>query len=649
MFFMTFTFCAHKFAHPIELIGHQHMNSEQPTPWSSLLKQFWGYDELRTHQIGPVKAICAGLDVVAVLPTGGGKTLCYQLPGLVRGGTTLVVSPLIALMQDQLEDLKAKGIDAFSLGGISTQREMERILDNAQRRQPCFLFASPEKLNSERVQVRLTGLNIRTVAVDEAHCISEWGHDFRPDYRQLAAVRKLIPKAAWGCFTATATDKVIHDIRENLELNCPSVFRSSTHRKNLIYAVCEVRDPEAMLYQAVRNSEGCGLVYVGTRYQAEKWALRLQGLPGGVEAYHAGLSAEVRTQRLQNWLNGDVRVVVCTNAFGMGIDKPDVRWVYHASVPANLESYVQEAGRAGRDGLASECVLFTSPKMLDDRMRQLEQADPGLLPINEVYQFLANQGEVAIGTKPDQSTPFDSSLFQSKHNVSIRPFNRCLQLLQQAGYIGKVHSAGEASVQIAFNGNSQSELQEIGQLSTGESSLARCLAPFASQTTIRRKQSDFAPLQIDWSRIKFILERMQEWGILTFVEQTGLREVEWAIPRVVGDIAIPYNLGQVPFERSLKRLAAFRGFLEAATCRQVAIADYFGFHNEAPCDQCDNCMLNRAEEVKILNEIPIEGINFDALLKQTSPSRYSLIIDSLKTAEENGQIRFEKRRIYKAD
>ena len=397
------------------------MNSEQPLPWSSLLNQFWGFDALRAHQLGPVEALCSGQDTIAVLPTGGGKSLCYQLPGLVRGGTTLVISPLIALMQDQLDDLKARGIHAFSLAGISNARALERILDNAERCTPCFLFASPEKLKGQLVRTRLERLDIRTVAIDEAHCISEWGHDFRPAYRHLAFVRKALSKATWGCFTATATERVVEDIKVNLELQNPAIFRTSTRRDNLTYAVCSIRDAEAMLHQAVFSATGTGLIYVGTRYQAEKWASRLEGVHGGVEAYHAGLDADTRAQRLKAWASGDLRIIVCTNAFGMGIDKPDVRWVYHAYVPANLESYVQEAGRAGRDGKESECVLFVHPEQFDHRLQQLRRLDPTLLPINDTYQFIANQGQVATGAQPDSFTPFDVSPFWNGTAIPPKP------------------------------------------------------------------------------------------------------------------------------------------------------------------------------------------------------------------------------------
>ena len=650
MFFMTFTFCARKFAHPIELIGHQHMNSNQPLTWSSLLKEFWGFDALRPHQIGPVEAICSGDDTIAVLPTGGGKSLCYQLPGLVRGGVTLVVSPLIALMQDQLDDLKSRGIHAFSLAGVSSPRDVERILNNAERRTPCFLFASPEKLGGKLVQMRMEWLGIRTVAIDEAHCISEWGHDFRPAYRQLATLRIATSEATWCCFTATATERVIADIQHNLHLKEPSVFRASTRRPNLTYAVCTVRDSEAMLYQAALNSRGTGLIYVGTRYQAEKWAKRLEGIEGGVEPYHAGLDAQVRAERLKAWTHGDIRVIVCTNAFGMGIDKPDVRWVYHAYIPANLESYVQEAGRAGRDGLRSECVVFVHPQMVERRLEQLKNTDPSQLPINEVYQFLANQGQVAIGTQPNQPTSFDVQTFASKHGHSIQSINRSLLLLQQAGLVKSIEVPSDVSLLITFNERSQSELLEIAESPSDDGKLALHLASLAMYSIVTRKQKELASIGLAWHQLIASLRRMEEWGVLTFTEHQGMQQVEWMQVRVTGAVAIPTEIGSIPYERALNRFAAFSEFLESTACRQLTIAHYFGFDDLEPCGHCDNCLasLPRAVDHRI-EEIPDVGMDFDDLIRLVPPSEYNLIIEALKDAEENGRIRFQQRRIFKAE
>ena len=627
------------------------MNSKEPLPWTALLKQFWGYDELRESQIGPVKAICSGKDTIAVLPTGGGKSLCYQLSGLVRGGTTLVVSPLIALMEDQLRDLKSRGINAFSLSGVTNSHQTERELDNTERCSPSFLFVSPEKLKSTLLCVRLSQIDIRTVAVDEAHCISEWGHDFRPAYRHLVAIRTIVPSAVWGCFTATATKRVIDDIQANLKLEQPVIFRVSIRRENLIFSVCSVRDSEAMLYQAICNSRGTGLVYVETRYQAEKWALRLEGIEGGVGAYHAGLNKKLRACILRGWVNGEIRIIVCTNAFGMGIDKPDVRWVYHAYIPANIESYIQEAGRAGRDGIQSECVLFAHREMIELRKRKFRQNDPSLLPIHETYQFIANQGEVAIGTYPAQSTIFDLAAFTEKQGHSNKSVERSIQLLQQAGYFGRVSNASEPELSFSFSSRSQTELLEMAETDSDEGIVAKHLAPIAGKAFIRRKQSQFEVIGLAWHRILFTLNRMKEWGVFSFTMNQDLKQIEWTLPRSSSKILIPSEIGAKPYRRAMRGINEFDKFFGTSICRQLFVAEYFGFFDEKPCNQCDNCL--RKDQKKVLNEllkeIPKDGVDFHDLIRETIPSRYNLYIQNLKSAKELGHIRFEKMRIYKAD
>jgi ATP-dependent DNA helicase RecQ len=405
-----------------------------------------------------------------------------------------------------------------------------------------------------------------------------------------------------------------------------------------------------MLYQAALNSRGAGLIYVGTRYQAEKWAKRLEGIEGGVKPYHAGLDAQVRAQRLKAWTQGGIRVIVCTNAFGMGIDKPDVRWVYHAHIPANLESYVQEAGRAGRDGLRSECVVFMNPEMIEQRLERLKETDPNQLPINEVYQFLANQGEVAVGAQPNRPTSFDATALASKGDHAKQSINRSLLLLQQAGYVKLIESLSETSLRIAFNERSQSELLELADTPSDEGRLASYLAPLAVHSTLMREQKEIASIGLESHQVIAALRRMEEWGMLMFTEHQGLQKVEWVQARATGAVTIPSEIGTIPFERSLDRFTAFKGYLESHECRQQSIAHYFGFDDKKPCGHCDNCLANLPWAIQQhLDDIPDEGMDFNAMIQQISPSQYNLLILALKDAQENGCVRFEGRRIFKGD
>ena len=628
------------------------MKSEQPNPWDPVLQEFWGYEMLRGHQVGPVESLCNGVDAFAVLPTGGGKSLCYQVPGLVRGGIALVISPLIALMEDQVSDLKSRGIACFSLGGLQHMKDVERVLDNAERHAACFLFSSPERLQNALVQTRLKRLDVRTIAVDEAHCISQWGHDFRPSYRTLTALRKVMPQAVWGAFTATATPQVVKDIQRQLDLEHAHTFLHSPVRENLAYGVCQARDPEAMLMLAAKHAKGCGLVYVGTRYNAEKWADRLQSLPGGVAAYHAGMTAATRSERLRDWLEGKIRVIVCTNAFGMGIDKPNVRWVLHAYLPTNLESYVQEAGRAGRDGLPSECVIFTAPHAIETNGHRLKDSNPDHLPVHALYQAIANQGKVAVGSLPDSPSSFDPERFLAGQELSRLGLERTCFLLEQAGYFQFKETQGKPGVMISFHGHSQGDLQDLMAADGNTGKLARLLVPFANTNSMERSLDEFERLGLAVDHLYAELNRMQTWGIFEYRQWQPSRLVHWKRPRLeVQNVHIPSATGRDPFIKSLDRWDSFRAFLEGTGCRQSGIAAYFGFHEIQACGSCDKCRMLQLDESlnQWLEQLPSDGMELEEALARTPISRYGVLLEALKIGLESNEIWMDGMRIFKAE
>ncbi|MEM9053110.1 MAG: ATP-dependent DNA helicase RecQ, partial [Bacteroidota bacterium] len=339
-----------------------------------ILKKYWGHQSFRPLQEEIIESILEGNDTLALLPTGGGKSICFQVPAMAMEGVCLVVSPLIALMNDQVQNLRKRGITAAALTSALSKREIDIALDNAVHGGLKFLYLSPERLKTEFFQERLKRMKVSMVAVDEAHCISEWGHDFRPSYREIVELRSLLPESTpFVALTATATNEVIDDIIGKLELNQSSIFKKSFTRENLIYVVQEEGHKLNRMVSAIKNLGGSGIVYVGTRRETlrQSHLLRANGI--GALPYHGGMSSKDRQETQAMWIANKAQVVVATNAFGMGIDKPDVRFVIHVDLPAGLEAYFQEAGRAGRDGKKAYAICLVNDddrQNLEERVRQ---------------------------------------------------------------------------------------------------------------------------------------------------------------------------------------------------------------------------------------------------------------------------------------
>jgi ATP-dependent DNA helicase RecQ len=369
------------------------------------LKKIWGFDKLRKFQTAPVSALTSGTDVIALLPTGGGKSLCFQLPALVRGGLCIVISPLIALMEDQTNQLKLLGARAASLTG--DRKNIDRILNNASVGALDFLYLSPERLKDPLFIAQAPLLDVKTIAIDEAHCISQWGHDFRPEFRNINVLKSYYPTAVLGAYTATATNEVLADIATQLKIDTGCIHTTSMRRQNLEFEVSTWGDTEEEILLLALKLKGSGLVYVKTRNDADRWATRLSSVGLSATSFHAGLEKSVKQKRQRDWISGKMPIMACTSAFGMGIDKADVRWILHVGAPANLESYVQEAGRAGRDGNPSRCILFQGARDLKKSEARNKEMFPSLKTIQNIYQSLANQGKVAIGDTPIDPTNID--------------------------------------------------------------------------------------------------------------------------------------------------------------------------------------------------------------------------------------------------
>ncbi len=401
----------------------------------SLLKRYWGYDEFRPLQEEIIDSVLGGSDTMALLPTGGGKSLCYQLPTLMMEGLCLVVSPLIALMKDQVQQLNDRHIKAACIVSGMSRSEVSTVLANCLYGTVKFLYVSPERLRQQMFIEHFRQMKVCLIAVDEAHCVSQWGYDFRPPYLQIADLRPYHPEVPLIALTATATPVVVADIKQRLQMHAPRHFQSSFARKNLTYTVACTDNKTARLMQVVRSSSGSGIVYVRSRRATQVLADHLNHEGIATASYHAGLDAAERDRRQAQWMQGMCRVMVATNAFGMGIDKPDVRFVVHMDVPDSLEAYFQEAGRAGRDGAPAQALMIWSRSDVERMDRNLESDFPSVKYIRNVYRALCNNFQLPMGSGADSRFDFDMEQFCKTYNFSVREVFSACRFLERGGLV----------------------------------------------------------------------------------------------------------------------------------------------------------------------------------------------------------------------
>ena len=401
-----------------------------------ILKQYWGYDSFRDSQEAIIDSVLANNNTLALLPTGGGKSICYQIPGMVNEGICIVVSPLIALMKDQVENLKSRGIKAVAIFSGMNKREIDIALDNCVYGDINFLYVSPERMLTEIFIARIKKMKVNLVALDEAHCISQWGHDFRPAYKKINEIMELLPKGTpLIAVTATANNRVIKDVCETIHIEPEFIFKKSFERDNLGYLILEEENKEERLLKILRKANSCGIVYVNTRKKTKLVSDLLNRNGIKADFYHGGLPQLSRDEKQKNWIENKTQVIVSTNAFGMGIDKPDVRVVVHFELPASPEAYFQEAGRAGRDGKKSFAVLLykASDKLMLEKFHELEF--PEKSEIKKVYNCLGNYYQLAIGGGEFNNYEFDLADFCNRFNLQPLVAHHCISILNLAGYL----------------------------------------------------------------------------------------------------------------------------------------------------------------------------------------------------------------------
>ncbi|MDR2557116.1 MAG: RecQ family ATP-dependent DNA helicase [Bacteroidales bacterium] len=565
----------------------------------AILKKYWGYDSFRSLQEDIVVNAAGGKDALALLPTGGGKSICFQVPALMRDGLCLVVSPLIALMKDQVENLQRHTLQAEALYSGLSAGEQENILDRAASGALKFLYVSPERLRSKDFLARLKNFNVGLLAVDEAHCVSQWGYDFRPPYLQIAEIRPLINAGApLLALTATATPTVVKDIIERLKIKPVRVFQKSFERSNLTYYVIHDEDKYGRLLRVVRKVKGCGIVYVRNRRRTEEIAAFLKQNGFSAEAYHAGLAVATRSGRQTAWLENKIQIIVATNAFGMGIDKPDVRFVVHLDLPDTLEAYFQEAGRGGRDGKRSFALLLYHPSDKRNLEEKFTTSYPPLKFLYTIYYTLCNYYQIPVGSGESVTKQFSLEDFCAAYRFHAPETVSALGFLERSGFIllsenvrsrSKIHVPVSHEALYRFSVNVpryENVIQTVLRLYGG-----KVFSWYAdvSENDIATKSGLSKEEVIE--QLKFLQKR----DIIDYEQVEKGATVTFTQPRIKieNNLSLPKLLRQQTKNASNKLQQSIDYASSEHLCRSIQLLRYFGEENAKKCGVCDVCLSEK--------------------------------------------------------
>lgn len=574
----------------------------------AILKRFWGFDQFRPLQEDIVDDSINGHDVLALLPTGGGKSICFQIPGIAREGLTIVVSPLIALMQDQVNNLQKKGVKARAIISGMSYREIDITLDNARFGGLDFLYVSPERLKTKIFRERFKLMNIALIVVDEAHCVSEWGHDFRPSFLEIAELRELQPSVPVMALTATATPKVRIDIIQQLKLRNPIVHEASFERNNLSYECYKVDNKVNSIINFIRERPNdCGIVYCQTRKSVKEIGRALYANKINLGIYHGGLSREERDTMLNQWLNNTTQIMVATNAFGMGIDKPDVRMVLHYEFPPSLEAYFQEAGRAGRDGQSARAIVFWEQKDINDLEKRFNLKFPSLDKIKLTYRALCNFLKIAIGSGDGETYHFELKKLCDTFQLDLATTYSSLKFLELNGDLSFTEGVfNPTRIKFAVGNkelyNFQISNDKYLALTT---LLARSYSGLFEQYFEINEAEISKRLSINTETLDTQLKQLEKLGILDISWRTSLPSVTFLHERLPDDyISLSPEVYKERLNNSQSKLDAAVNYLLKNECRNVQLVGYFG-QKTANCGICDICRasLNQVSNKQLRNEI----------------------------------------------
>ena len=620
------------------------------------LNQYWHYDSFRPMQKEAIESVLSGRDTLVLMPTGGGKSIIYQLPTLVSDGLCVVVTPLIALMKDQVDRLRRMGISAVAVHSGLSSRQIDIALDNCIYGDVKFLYVAPERLASEMFQLRVDRMNVSLLAVDEAHCISQWGYDFRPSYLRIKELRRLIPDTPVLALTASATPQVAKDIMEQLDFAEPNILQSSFLRPNLSYSVRQTDDKEAQLMRIINNVPGCGIVYVRMRNTAERVANFLIEQGYSASFYHGGLPNAERSMRQDEWISGKTRIMVATNAFGMGIDKRDVRFVVHYTMSDSLESYYQEAGRAGRDGARSYAVILMAS---DDNNRILdifEKEFPSIELIQSVYNELCSYLGVAIGDGKEASFVFNIYDFCRHIKLPLVTVHNIIKLLQLNGYMTLVEDC-EHPARLMFM-ITRDELYNVKMQSEKEEEIIRTILRLYTGVF-----SEFRPIdemeiasvsKHTHTEVHELLKRLWRANIIRYIPTNHdpliFLDEERLPARDVYISPATYSHRKALMMERFNHLLHYAN--EELECRSRIIEQYFCDKMSEPCGICDNCLARKKREKsnsesyekQILSLLTTEPMTVKDIVSQIKGNEQT-IIEAIRHLTEKGIISAEENKL----
>ena len=624
----------------------------------AILKQYWGYESFRESQYEIISSVLSGRDTLALMPTGGGKSITYQLPTLMSDGLCVVITPLIALMKDQVDKLQRQGISAVAIHSGLSRRKIDIALDNCVYGDVKFLYIAPERLNSDIFRLRARRMNISLIAVDEAHCISQWGYDFRPSYLHIKTLREFQPEAPVLALTASATEQVTDDIMENLCFAEKNIIRSSFARPNLSYVVRKVEDKEEQLLRVISGVAGSGIVYVRKRETAETLCQFLQEQGVNASFYHAGLPNEERSIRQDEWVSGRVRVMVATNAFGMGIDKADVRFVVHYTMSDSMESYYQEAGRAGRDGKRSYAMLMVAPNDYKILSRRVEGNFPPIEQIKSIYEKICAYLMIAIGDGAARSYVFNIQDFCYREKLFVQTVVSALDLLERNEYMSYVDVADNPA-RVIFK-VSRDDLYKYTMSDTVERVVRTMLRMYNGLfTEFRAIDEEVIAAATDMSReqVHQVLRELWRSQIIRYVPANSSPMIYMNEERLpVSSLYISPKSYGYRKEQMISRFEAMVGYAENTTeCRSVILSNYFGDSSAEPCGHCDVCLANKRnakseDSAEAVEKRIVESLNEGELplreIARRVAAKPQTITDALYCMLDRGEVALREPDIF---